>query len=162
MRSLFLVFLLGAAPAFGLSCKAPNFGESFNRVAAVEEVYSVGYGQLRPLGEVPPYVDGQPREVKMRFVGKMLGRLGFGETGTVDVTVATECAGSFCGPIPTTQTPMLAFLEHKSGGLALRSGACEPDFHLNPSLGQISAVRACMREGTCGDDEIDAFIGRRD
>lgn len=162
MRSLVFLAVMMASPAFGLSCKAPNFGEQFNYVAGVEEVYSVGYGQLRPLGEVPPYVDGQPRDVKMRFVGKMLGRLGFGETGTVDVTVKTECAGSFCGPIPTTQTPMLAFLEHQSDGLTLRSAACTPDFLLNPSLGQISAVRACMTSGTCGADEIDAFIGRRD
>ena len=158
MRRLgLMLFLLGATPAFGLSCKAPNFGEDFNRIAVVEEVYSVGYGQLRPLELVPDYVDGQPRSVKMQFVGKMLGRLGFGETGTVEVTVTTGCAGSFCGPIPTTQTPMLAFLEHKPAGLALRSGACAPDYHLTPSLGQLAAVRACMKAGTCGTDEIDAF-----
>ena len=157
MRSLVFLGMMLASPAFGLSCKAPNFGENFNRVAAVEEIYSVGYGQLRPLDGVPAYVEGQPRAVKMQFVGKMLGRMGFGQTGTVEVTVRTECAGSFCGPIPTTQTQMLAFLEHQAGGLALRSGACEPDYHLNPSLGQLSAVRACMTAGTCGADEIDAF-----
>ena len=160
MRSLVFCLLVLAGPAFGLSCKAPNFAEDFNRIAAVEEVYSVAYGQLREVGIVPPAVDGEPRSVKMRFVGRMLGQLGFGETGTVDVTVNTTCAGSFCGPLPTTQTPLLAFLEHGDGGMTLRSAACAPDYHINPSLGQVSAIRACMRELNCGADEIDAFTIR--
>ena len=120
-------------------------------------MYSVAYGQLRELDPIPPYVEGTPRSVKMQFVGKMLGRSGFGDTGTVDVTVNTSCAGSWCGPIPTTQTQLLVFLEHKSYGLAISSPACSPDFHLNPSLGQLAAVRACMRDGACGIDELDAF-----
>ena len=34
MRSLWtLVLFLGAGPVFGLSCKPPNFGEDFNRIA---------------------------------------------------------------------------------------------------------------------------------
>lgn len=157
MRSLILIAALLAGPAHGLSCKAPNFGEDFNRIAVVEEVYSVGYGQLREVDPVPDEVSGQPRSVRMRFVGKMLGSSGFGQTGAVDVTVNTECAGDWCGPIPTTGTQMLAFLEHRGDGLALRSGACAPDYLLNPTLGQIGAVRACMRLGQCGTAELSAF-----
>ena len=157
MRSLVLILSLLAAPAFGLTCKPRNFGEDFNRIAVVEEIYSVGYGQLREVDPIPDAVEGQPRSVRMRFVGKMLGGSGFGQTGSVDITVNMECAGSFCGPVPTTRTPMIAFLEHKDDGLALKSGVCAPDYLLSPTLGQLSAVRACMRLGACGEEELDAF-----
>lgn len=150
--------LLGlAGPAAALSCMAPNFAEAFNRIAAAEEVYSVFYGQLRATETVPPYVEGQPRSVKMQLVGKELGRRGFSDTGTVDVTVETSCSGSWCGPIPATMTQMLVFLEHTEAGLRLTSHACQSDYHVEPSLGQVAAIRACMKDVQCHADEIAAF-----
>lgn len=149
--------MLMAGPAFGLSCQAPNFGQSFNRAVAADEVYSLVYGQLREVAPIPEGVRGQPRTVPMQFVGKVMGANGFSETQTLSVTIETRCAGSWCGTIPTLEKPMLAFFEQREGGLVLTSHACTSDFHLNPSLGQVSAIRACMRAMDCGEDELEAF-----
>lgn len=143
--------------AYALSCKAPNFGEDFNRIAAAEEVYSLAYGQFREAGPIPDYQEGQPREVVVAFVGKLMGSRGFGETQSLPVTIKTECASAWCGPIPTLNTQMLVFLEQVPGALQLTSHVCPTNFFANPSLGQISAIRACMTDGTCGDDEMAAF-----
>jgi len=157
MLRLAVAFTMITTPAFALSCKAPNFGEAFNRVAAAEEVYNLGYGQLRDAGPIQEYVEGQPREVVVAFVGKLLGGNGFGETQSLPVTLKTECAASWCGPIPAFGEQMLVFLEQGEGELILTSSACPGDYHLNPSLGQVSAVRSCMSTLECGPDEIEAF-----
>lgn len=157
MLRLTLAFFLVTGPAFGLSCKAPNLGEAFNRIAEVEEIYNLAYGQLRDAGPIPEYVEGQPREVVVAFVGKLLGTNGFGETQSLPVTVKTQCSASWCGPIPPFGEQMLVFLEQGNGELILNSYACPSDYLLKPSLGQVSAIRSCMASLECGADEIEAF-----
>lgn len=157
MLRLALALSMMASPALALSCKAPNFGEAFNRIAEVEEVYNLAYGQLRDAGPIPEYVEGQPREAVVAFVGKMLGQNGFGETQSLPVTVKTECAASWCGPFPAFGEQMLVFLEQGDGELILTSYACPSDYLVNPSLGQVSAIRSCMSALNCGADEIEAF-----
>lgn len=157
LRLTVALSLLIAPAANALSCKAPNYGEDFNRIAAAEEVYSLAYGQFREAGPVPEYEDGEPREFVVAFVGKLMGSNGFGETQSLPVTIKTECASAWCGPVPTLETQMLVFLEQVPGALQLTSHVCPTDFFASPSLGQISAIRACMTDGTCGADEIEAF-----
>lgn len=157
MLRLTLALVMLCGPAFALSCKAPNFGENFNDAAAAEEVYSLMYGRIQPAGPVPDYQEGKPREVVVAFIGKQLGRTGFSETVTLPVTVKTECVSAWCGPIPPVDEQMLVFLEQVGADLVLTSQACPGSYHLNPSLGQISAVRACMSALECGAQEIGAF-----
>lgn len=157
MLRIVLLLMLIASPSFGLSCKAPNFGEAFNRAAVAEEVYNLGYGQLREAGPIPDYVEGQPREVVVAFVGKLLGSSGFGETQSLPVTLKTNCVSAWCGPIPALGEQMLLFLEQGEGELILTSDACPGQYHLSPSLGQISAIRSCMSALECGPDELSAF-----
>ncbi len=157
MLRLAVVLTFFASPVFALSCKAPNFGEAFNRAAAAEEVYSLVYGRFQEAGPVPEYVQGKPREVVLAFIGKQLGRTGFGEMQTIPVIVKTDCAGDWCGPLPPLGDQTMAFLEQVGSDLVLTSPACPGDYHVNPSLGQISAIRACMSALECGEDEIKAF-----
>lgn len=157
MLRLSLVLSLLAAPAFGLSCKAPNFGEAFNRAAVAEEVYALVYGRFQEAGPIPEYVEGQPREVVLAFIGKQLGQGGFTETQTIPVIVRTECVSAWCGPIPPLGDQMLVFLEQVGGDNVLTSQACPSDTHINPSFGQLTAIKACMSALNCGPEEIEAF-----
>lgn len=157
MFRLTCALLLISGPVYALSCKVPNFAEGFNRVAAAEEVYSLGYGRLKEIGPVPDYIRGKPREIAVEFVGKLMGSSNFGQTQTLHVTVITQCASAWCGPMPSTEEQMLVFLEQRNQELILTSHICPQDFHLSPSLGQVTAIRECMKALTCGDDEIKAF-----
>ena len=157
MRSLILAMIsvIAASPALALSCKAPNFGEDFNRIARAVELYSVAYGTLRLAGTLQSYTRGEPREVLFEFNGTYLGQ---GATKRVaEVVVRTECVSAWCGQIPPEETPMLMFLQHERNGLSLLSGPCASDFFIAPSLGKVGAIRACLRMGRCGDAEKAAF-----
>lgn len=153
--ALTLAVLLQANAALALSCKPPNFADDFDRIARAVELYSVAYGTLRLAGPLQSYVTGEAREVLFEFNGKLLGRRG--EKVTREVLLRTECTGSWCGQIPPEGQPMLMFLQNERAGLSLRSGACSGDFYINPSLGKVAAIRACMRKGLCGDAEREAF-----
>ncbi len=157
MLRLTLLLSMLCGPAFALSCKAPNFGENFNEAAAAEEVYSLMYGHIQPADPVPEYQEGKPREFVAAFIGKQLGGSGFSETVTLPVTVKTECVSAWCGPVPPFDEQMLVFIEQVGADLVLTSQACPGTYHLKPSLGQISAVRACMSALQCGAEEISAF-----
>ena len=85
------------------------------------------------------------------------GKVNFRQKEERRITVATSCAGSWCGPLPPDDQPVFFFMEHKDGGLVLHSGACVQDFLVAPSLGQLGALRACFRKGLCGDAEKSAF-----
>lgn len=157
MLRFLIAACLCASQASALSCAPPNFGEAFNRAAAAEEVYSLMYGRFQEAGPIPEYVRGEPREVVLAFVGKQLGRSGFGETMTLPVIVKTECHSAWCGQLPALGDQTMAFLEQVGSDLVLTSHLCQRDFMANPSLGQISAIRACMNALECGTDEIKAF-----
>jgi len=157
LRTTMIALGLMATPAFGLSCAPPNFGNAFNEAAAAEEVYSLVYGRFQEAGPIPELVEGEPREFTYAFIGKQLGQSGFGETQTVPVIVKTECLSAWCGPVPPVDTQLLAFLEQVGGDLVLSSHACPKDFKVEPSLGEVSAVRACMSNLKCGPDELGAL-----
>lgn len=147
-----------AGPAFGLSCIPPNFAERFNEAAAAEEMYSLVYGVFEPMvpegdladAEAAPYI----------FDGKQLGREGFGQTQAREVVVERTCAGSFCGPFPPSGVPMMALLEHRGTAQVLTADPCGNNVKLEPSFGQVGAIRACMTSLECGADEIGAFAVR--
>ena len=121
-------------------------------VAAAEEVYSLVLGEL-----VYDKAPTDQRVFSARFKGRMFGRVGRGAREMIPVTVTRTCQGRVCGPIPPPGVVMLAFLEQRGAQMHLHSGVCAPDFAINPSLGRIAAIRTCMRERKCGDDELQAF-----
>lgn len=147
-----------AGPALGLSCKPPNFGERFNTAAAAEEMYSLVYGAFEPM--VPQDDLADAMAAPFIFDGKQLGREGFGQTQAREVMVERSCAGDFCGPFPPTGVPMMALLEHRGTVQVLNAGPCSNDVALEPSFGQVSAIRACMGSLECGAEEISAFEHR--
>ena len=114
-------------------------------------------GGFRRLDPIPEYEEGQPREFTYAFIGKQLGQYGFGETQTIPVIIKTECVSAWCGPVPATETQTMAFLEHVGSDLVLTSDPCPSDFKVQPSLGEVSAVRACMKNLSCGPDELAAL-----
>ena len=156
-RLCFAICLFLANPAFGLSCKAPNFAERFNYIAGVEEVYSLLHGRFQEAGPIPEPVAGQPREFALAFIGKAIGQQGSGETVTIPVIVKTSCVGEWCGPTPPLGENLLLFAEHLDQDHGLNVDACPADYHVNPSLGQLAAIRACMTDLQCGAEEISAF-----
>ena len=154
LRPTLLALALMTTPAFGLSCAPPNFGNAFNEAAAAEEVYSLVRGRFQEAGPIPDYVEGKPREFTYAFIGKQLGQSGFGETVTIPVIVKTECVSAWCGPVPPVDMSMMVFLEQVGADNVLTSHPCPKDYLVKPSLGQISAVRACMSKLECGPDEL--------
>lgn len=157
MRSLALALclVLQAGTAVALSCKPPNFGEDFNRIARAVDLYTVAYGTLRLAGALQSYERGQPREILFEFNGKFIGHRQ--QKLTREVLVRTECTGAWCGQVPPEDTPIVMFLKHENAGMSLASGPCIKDYFAAPSLGRVSAIRACLRKGLCGDAELDAF-----
>lgn len=155
---LLTIAALATAPvANALSCKRPNFAEEFNRVAAAPELYSVVYGTLKAVSPIPSYAPGEPRKVAYVMEGRRMGQRGFRGWEDIDFLAQTGCAGEWCGALPPEGHPVLAFLQHEDVGLTLDVPACSTDFTVAPSLGQVTAIRVCLREGTCGADELDAF-----
>jgi hypothetical protein len=156
LRTL-IAFAMMTTPAFGLSCAPPNFGEAFNEAAEAEEVYSLVYGRFQEAGPIPDYVEGQPREFTYAFIGKQLGQSGFSQTQTIPVIIKTECVSAWCGPVPPVDTQVLSFLEHVGSDHVLTSHTCPKDYKVEPSLGEVSAVRACMSNLSCGPEELGAL-----
>ena len=155
LRAICAASLLLAGPAFGLSCKPPNFAEAFNRAAAAEEMYSLVYGIFEPVVSQDELADAMA--APFIFDGKQLGREGFGQTQAREVTVERSCAGSFCAPFPPTGVPMMVLLEHRGTAQVLNAKPCGDEVMLDPSFGQVGAIRACMGRLECGPDEIAAF-----
>lgn len=158
LRSICAASLFLAAPAHGLSCKPPNFGERFNEAAAAEEVYSLHYGVLTPGLDGDDLADGG--SAPYLFEGKQLGRQGFGETEEIGLILIRECAGSFCGPLPTSGVPLLLLAEHRGDAMVLTADPCGTNVSLEPGFGRVAAIRACMRALACGPEEIEAFATR--
>lgn len=144
-----------AFPTFALSCKPPNFANRFNEAAAAQEVYALFLGELVPLVNMDALSDAL--SAPYRLEGRQLGRAGFGEDVTVDLSVERTCAGSFCGPFPSSRTPLLVLVENRGAAMVVTSAPCGEDVFLTPSFGQVSAIRSCMRVLECGAEEIDAF-----
>jgi len=159
LKSL-LALALTATPAFGLTCAPPNFGEAFNEAAAAQEVYALMKGRFQEAGPIPELVEGKPREFTYAFIGKQLGQSGFGDTQTLPVIVKTECVSAWCGPVPPVDNELMVFLEQVGSDLVLTSHPCPKDYTVQPSLGQISAIRACMSKLECGPEELTALGSR--
>lgn len=147
-----------ASPAFGLSCKPPNFGEAFNHAAAAEEQYSLVYGVFEPFVSEEDLADAMAAPYV--FNGKQLGREGFGQTQAREVTVERSCAGDFCAPFPPSGIPVMVLLEHRGAAQVFSAAPCTDQIAIDPSFGQVGAIRACMSALECGPDEIGAFEPR--
>lgn len=154
LLSLISLAAIEVSPASALSCMPPNFADDFNRAAEAEELYSLVYGTMDPVEAI----DADAMEAEFRLTGRRLGRREFRAEETLRVNVARSCAGEFCAPFPPSGTPMLTLIEHmKDGSFLLEIAPCSGVVHLNPTLGRVSAIRACMRAGKCGPDEHEAF-----
>lgn len=140
--------------AFALSCAPANFGSEFNRIAEAKELYWIGYGELRMTGPLPETRRGQPYSAEYEFIG----RINFSRNKVAhDVTMESTCTGTWCGNMPKEQVPVIVFMEHRNDELFLSSRPCNADFLTEPSLGEVGALRACLKKGKCHEKEISAF-----
>ena len=142
-------------PAAALSCKPPNFALGFNVAADAEELYSLVFGVLSPLGSEALLANATT--ARFHLNGRRLGRNAFRPEETLIVEIQRHCVNRTCAPFPKTGSPHLLLVEHRGNDLAMDLRPCGQNLHLNPSLGRVSAIRACMRKGHCGAAEIEAF-----
>lgn len=154
LRALVMALIVMPGAALGLSCVKPNMGEDFNRIAEAPELYWIAYGTLRQTGPRTEVAEGQPFSVPYEFEG----RINFGrDMRTEKLTLKATCLSAWCGGQPSENTPVFMYLEHQDDGLVLNSGPCGGDFVDAPSLGQLGALRACLKNGRCEEAEINAF-----
>ncbi len=156
MLKLAAVFIAALIPAqsLALSCAPSNFANEFNRIAEAKELYWIGYGELRMTGPVPETQEGQPYFAAYEFTG----RINFSRNKVAhDVTLEAVCMASWCGNMPEENVPMFVYLEHRDEELFLKSHPCGGDFLREPTLGQVGALRACLKKGRCDEKEFSAF-----
>lgn len=145
-------FALWAEAAAALSCMHPNVARSFNWHAEAAETYVVALGTLTISGTVPKQQSGKTRSVPANFDGVFLARKG--AVTQRPVTIKSECASRWCGPIPDTTDPMLMFFKHTGDGLALHSGPCPGAFRANPTPQERAILTKCLRRGKCSTRQI--------
>lgn len=158
LRLTLILTLLATGPVAALSCRPFTFADAFDRAAAAEEIYSLGFGVLST--QTPLANSREPAEVPARFEGQLLGLRGFGDGQVIEITIEKRCASAWCGQMPQMDVPALVLLQHDGAERKLISDLCDRDFLTEPSFGQVSAIKACMRAGHCGTDEHEAFTQR--
>jgi len=136
-KSVRLAPVLGAAlltamlsPSSGaLSCARPDIGERMEKAKASDDIYYVLSGtftRVTPLikkpGKGKPYPDdfrqNRPPEITpVRFNGTGLTQPGQANVALTDfrVDIETRCMGPWCGNVPQSDRPLIAFVQHRPG-----------------------------------------------
>lgn len=152
-----LLALSLAAPAWALSCVAPDIARDFKRAAASDESYIVVRGDLF-LDEdaLPGRLDRgatQQRdglEIAGWLKGKSLTRDGFTRAFERDVILRVSCIGPWCGS--TIKGPHLAFLRQEAMTWVIDLSPCPGMAYANPTPGQEAKVQSCFRGEACDED----------
>ena len=145
MRPLlsFALWLASAAQALSLSCAYPNMAETFNRVAAADEVYLLVHGRLIPPARLPREIAGQPMTAVYTFDGVQIGATRDASLRR-PVQVETTCLSVWCGALPGKPVTILGFLERRGAALSLTLGPCPGEYLETPRPDDIDTLRACL------------------
>ena len=147
------VALLAAGQAAALSCLRPNVARTFNWHQESADRYTLGIGRVIVPGEVPAYVEGQPREMPARFSGRLMGRRGPGAPVEMPITVRATCIASWCGGFPEGDGALIVYLKATPAGRVLEVGPCPGD--LEPtSPAREAMLQRCLQRGACTEAEI--------
>ena len=150
------LWLASAAQALSLSCAYPNMAETFNRVAAADEVFLLVHGRLIPPDRLPREIAGQSMTAVYTFDGTQIGATR-DATLRRPVQVETTCLSVWCGALPGKPVSILGYMERDGGGLSLTLGPCPGEYLEAPKRQDIDVLRACLTRGRCGDAEIGHF-----
>lgn len=137
-----------AGQAAALSCRQPDAAETFKRLAASEDRYSVLLGTFDFTAPPQQSVsnDAQPQRVVAEFSGQGLAANGFGPIAPTSVTLQTSCAGPWCGGFPRSGSQFLVFVAVTDAGYVATLGPCGGTV-FDATFAPI--VEACMRGETC-------------
>lgn len=153
-----LMFLLISGQAQALSCKRPNPAAEFNRYAEAREIYSIAVGTLRITGEIPPYREGEPRNVAGTAGLRFMTSDGLGEPFEQPVELRSTCAGPWCGGFPQSRSSdvYIMFLRHESRARVLDLTPC-PSAIQRRSDAVLKLYQTCLRRGRCTNAEVESF-----
>ena len=147
------------APAFALSCMAPDIARSFNEAASAEARYEVVHGTLVFDETELPQVDltqqdqmPQHVDIKARLSGKSLTKSGFEQVFERPVTLRALCYGPWCGGA-VSDTDYLTFLELSENGYMLSVTPCGDYVFPEPSEAMLDQITQCFREKHCTPDK---------
>jgi len=138
-----IIATLSANPAASLSCAKPNVARTFNWAAESKDVYMVGYGALRAIGDVKDpntYPENQLKRksysIDANFTGTFLSKRGFVNEQTIPVTVTVQCLSVWCGQFPVTKENVLVFIQKTKTGFEVTADPCGSNIMTAPSIKQ--------------------------
>ncbi len=144
------------ADAQALSCAPPNVARTFNWHQNQPDTYRIFVGTVKMTAPIPKYREGQALSAKGVATGRFLGKRNLTEMRSVDLTVNTVCAASWCGGFPTqTQDrDWIMFLENTPQGDVLTLGPCHQPHGQHTMKRRINVLQKCLRQGKCSDADV--------
>ncbi|MHA3913767.1 hypothetical protein [Halovulum sp. GXIMD14793] len=161
---LFCIAVFGAAPVYSFSCMSHALSETEVALHNLEDVqrstkpYSVVLGKFKPSRAQPKigtHSDGwQYMEWKGRFVGQALGKEGFTRRFDRKIRyiyacdVYAGCTNTSASAGLLTDQPVVAFIEHDSRTLVLRTNECRSNVSSATSA-VVNSIKNCHINGDC-------------
>ena len=150
-----------AQPVLALSCMRPDAVSMYQRAAESEARYVVVLGAFLRDGPDQPLLSepeaegmGIPYVYDALFYGDIGSRVGFHTPAELEVTVAVDCLGPWCGTPPADGQEVLAFLQvDENGEYFLMVEACPTWVMTAPDQEVMDRIAACMRGEPCEPDE---------
>lgn len=150
--------VLMAESASALSCMRPDLMRTMEQAKASDTHYYIFIGTFQrqhpaPLRPKPApgsyeYNHPKPERAMTWFDGRAMGRTARSDArlSRFPVEVQTSCAGPWCGSVPSSGQPVIAFVEIRRGQAPLLTvGPCpEWVFRVNPQEDQVSRLRDCL------------------
>ena len=149
---IIIALTLCASQVAALSCMRPDVAESYNRAATSEDEYVVLLGtfdfdtpQQRSTDSNAP----DTLRAVVQFSGTYLSASGFTAAPPLAVTLVFNCAGPWCGSLPSDGPDVLAFVQQTADGYILDVEPCGGTAFIEPDAKDIARVEDCMHGGTC-------------
>ncbi len=152
-----MICALVGAEAHALSCAPSNVAGEFNWYQNQPETYRIFVGKVKMSGPVPKYREGKPLSAKGVAQGRFVGKRSLTDVRSVDLTVNTACAASWCGGFPTQAQDLdwIMFLKSTPSGDVLTIGPCHQPYGEHTQKRQINILQKCLRQGKCSDSDIE-------
>lgn len=144
-------------PVLALSCMRPDAVAMYQRAAEADARYIIVHGAFLRDGPYRPLLSepeaegmGIPYVYDALFYGDIGSRVGFRTPAELEVTVAVDCLGPWCGTPPADGQDVLAFLQvDGNGDYFLMVEACPTWVMTAPGQEAMDRIAACMRGEPC-------------
>ena len=151
-----LIFCLIGVDVQALSCAQPNVARDFNWRQDDQATYRIFVGQVRMVGPIPKYREGQARTAKAMATGWFLGKTSLTDQRSFALTVNAVCAASWCSGFPDgTEPDSIMFFEKTPKGDVLNIGPCDYGFEQPALKKQIKVLQRCLKRGKCSDTDVE-------